>query len=43
LAVLRSRILLSVDIAPLQTSNEKSRRSYFRRALEILVSPLGKV
>ena len=42
-AVLRARILLSVNIAPLRTSSEKSRRSYFRRALEILVSPVGKV
>jgi AcrR family transcriptional regulator len=42
-AILRSRILLSVNIAPLRTSSEKSRRSYFRRALEILVSPVGKV
>src|ERR1700677_3281939 len=42
-AVLRARLLLFVNIAPLRTSSEKSRRSYFRRALEILVSPVGKV
>jgi hypothetical protein len=41
-ASLRARILLSVNIAPLLTSNEKSRRSYFRRALEILVAPNGR-
>jgi len=41
-AVLRARILLSVNIAPLRTSNGKGRRNYFRQALEILVAPCGK-
>jgi AcrR family transcriptional regulator len=41
-AALRARILLSVNIAPLRTSNEKGRRNYFRQALEVLVAPFSK-
>jgi hypothetical protein len=41
-ASLRARMLLSVNIAPLLTSSEKSRRSFFRRALEILVASNGR-
>jgi len=37
-ASLRARILLSANIAPLLTSDGKSRRSVFKRTLEILVS-----
>jgi len=37
-ASLRARILLSANIAPLLTSDGKSRRSAFKRTLEILIS-----
>jgi len=36
-ASLRARILLSANIAPLLTSDGKSRRSAFKRTLEILI------
>jgi AcrR family transcriptional regulator len=38
-ASLRARILLSVNIARLLTSDGKSRRSFFKRTLQILISP----
>lgn len=38
-ASLRARILLSANIAPILTSDGKSRRSVFKRTLEILVNP----
>ncbi len=38
-ASLRARILLSVNIARLLTSDGKSRRSFFKRTLEILTPP----
>ena len=37
-ASLRARILLAANIAPLLTADGKSRRSVFKRTLEILVS-----
>jgi hypothetical protein len=39
-AYLRGRILLSANIAPI-LSDDKSRRSVFKRTLEILVSSGG--
>jgi len=41
-ASLRASILLSVNISHLLTSTEKSRRGFFRRALEILVETGGR-
>jgi hypothetical protein len=37
-AALRARILLSANIAPILTADGKSRRSVFKRTLEILVN-----
>ena len=38
-ASLRARLLLSANIAPILSSDGKSRRSVFKRTLEILVNP----
>jgi AcrR family transcriptional regulator len=40
-ASLRARVLLSANIAPLVTADGKSRRSFFKRTLEILVGADG--
>ena len=40
-ADLRARILLSANIAPILTPGGKSRRSVFKRTLEILVGSAG--